>query len=143
MNKIKLLSWILCFLLTGCKDCGDEPQLTEIEKLSPATQEGKQTLGCLVDGRAWVTNRYTAIHSFYQEGVLAINAELRSNEIQSIFIHIYDEALSEREYALTEDIDQYSSFAGAGSYSDPCAFKTDGNHKGKLVVTHLESWSRK
>jgi hypothetical protein len=34
--------------------CDKPPDLTEEEKLPAATQEGKGTFGCLVDGKAWV-----------------------------------------------------------------------------------------
>jgi hypothetical protein len=36
---------------------------TEIDKLPAMTQEGKNTFGCLVDGKAWVKERSGLLHS--------------------------------------------------------------------------------
>ncbi len=46
-----LAAIILMFAFAQCKK---EKQLTELEKLPPATQTGAYTFGCLVNGKAWV-----------------------------------------------------------------------------------------
>ncbi|RTQ50656.1 hypothetical protein EJV47_08460 [Hymenobacter gummosus] len=44
-------------LLTQCSRCKDDPQpKTEEEKLPPATQEGKNTFGCLLNGQVWTAS---------------------------------------------------------------------------------------
>ncbi len=48
-----LLLLLLIIASTGYWACQKQPQ-TEEEKLPPATQEGKKTFGCLVDGKAWI-----------------------------------------------------------------------------------------
>jgi hypothetical protein len=48
-----LLLALLLLIIGGCiKDANS--QLTEEDKLPLATQEGKNTFGCLVDGKAWL-----------------------------------------------------------------------------------------
>src|SRR5690606_10158538 len=65
---------------------------TELEKLPPATQEGKNTFGCLVDGKAWVTRSSIDASAFYQEGVLSIGAFIDRNNIsQGIGLNVRTE----------------------------------------------------
>lgn len=78
---------LLIILLANADGCKDDPKpKTELEKLPPATQEGKHTFGCLVDGKAWVTRVSTDAVSFYQEGVLSITA---ANDEGTEYIYIY------------------------------------------------------
>ena len=61
-------------LLASCDGCKkDDPKpKTELEKLPPATQEGKDTFGCLVNGKAWVIESTTNTDAVYQIGILQI-----------------------------------------------------------------------
>ncbi len=57
MNKVIFYSSLLLLgvfevTLGGCFKHSDKPLLEE-DKLPPATQEGKKTFGCLVNGKAW------------------------------------------------------------------------------------------
>ena len=56
LNNMLSIS-ILPLLMLSMQQCGDDTPkpLTELEKLPQATQSGKHTFGCLVDGKAWVT----------------------------------------------------------------------------------------
>ncbi len=56
MKRIKILLVLFAFanMLAACKKDKD---LTELEKLPPATQTGANTFGCLVNGKAWVAQR--------------------------------------------------------------------------------------
>ena len=87
------LTLLLCGLLyTACRKPNPDPPITEEEKLPPATQEGKNTFGCLVDGKAWVPKWY-----FAPSGL-----QVNYNEITSMFsllarkdlmyISLYDES---------------------------------------------------
>jgi hypothetical protein len=45
---------LMAFLWANCtKDPTPDPPLIEEDKLPPATQEGKNTFGCLINGKAW------------------------------------------------------------------------------------------
>jgi hypothetical protein len=53
MKHLLLLSLFTAFLCACHKDQVPAPPKTQVELLPPATQEGKRTFGCLVDGKAW------------------------------------------------------------------------------------------
>jgi hypothetical protein len=51
---LPVLLLLMAFLWSNCtKDPTPDTPLTEEDKLPPATQEGKNTFGCLVNGKAW------------------------------------------------------------------------------------------
>jgi hypothetical protein len=67
MKKLLFLL-ITTFTLGSCdKEDNNNPK-TELEKLPPATQTGAQTLGCLIDGVAFVPPKFgqNAPNAFYQ-----------------------------------------------------------------------------
>lgn len=66
MKKLILLL-ILTLSLSCCNKDDDTPK-TELEKLPPATQTGAQTLGCLINGVAFVPPKFgaNAPSAFYQ-----------------------------------------------------------------------------
>ncbi len=129
--------------LTVFMGCKDDPQpQTELEKLPAATREGKNTFGCLVDGKAWIPRLSTDIVAFYQEGVLAIGGGDGKRYFQ---ITIFDEHLSEQNYLLSNNIPP-SSYpnAGIGNYSDNCGeFETTSDVTGTLTITHFDPSFRK
>jgi len=49
---IKLLTYIIILLFLGCDRCQED--VAPIDQLPPATQDGKETFGCLVNGQAFV-----------------------------------------------------------------------------------------
>ncbi len=96
-----LAAIILMFAFAQCKK---EKQLTELEKLPPATQTGANTLGCLVNGKAWVAQtdckflcnpKVTITYSSQVGGGVSIHAKSENNATdldQSIVIS-FDSAL--------------------------------------------------
>lgn len=138
--NLKLIYTALIILLAGCESCEDDPQPTELEKLPPATQEGKNTFGCLVNGKAWITRTSTDATAFYQEGVFAIGATNDKNT-ENIFISIYDENLSEGEYHLPNDNGENTIQDVAGlnqSKTTKCRFETMSDYTGTVQITHLD-----
>ena len=90
--KTSISSLSLLLLLIGCHSCQllDTPlPKTELEKLPPATQEGKDTFGCLVNGKAWVTQGHTNAGGSYQLGHLGIYGSVYS-PTEDIGMHLYD-----------------------------------------------------
>lgn len=70
-------SLAIIILLVSYEGCDNDPNpKTELEKLPPATQEGKNTFGCLVNGKAWVTKTSIDAVAFYQEGVFQLGAQI-------------------------------------------------------------------
>lgn len=62
MKKIKKVKWLIPLLAIAIasiqcrKNKADATPKTELEKLSPITQIGANTFGCLVNGIAWLPN---------------------------------------------------------------------------------------
>ena len=63
----------------GCSD--DDPNSQEpIDQLPAATQDGKNTFGCLVNGEAWVTDTSIDATAVFQGGFLQIGAGIEERE---------------------------------------------------------------
>ena len=138
--KIDLFFLISLAVLTTCDECKDDPKpLTELEKLPPATQVGKNTFGCLVDGKAWVIGSSIDVAAFYQEGVLSI-AAVNSENTEIIFINMYELNLSVQSYTLPkENPGHFTSLAGLDEYKTTrCRFETTAGYTGNVVITHLD-----
>lgn len=104
---------LLGFLFSRC-DKSPDPPLTEEEKLPPATQEGKGTFGCLVDGKAWVPRSggllQPGIEISYNEIVgsfqmYAVNTEqnIRLNVINARQVGVYSFLEQQTYYAIFSD----------------------------------------
>ena len=128
-----LISFLLA--LTVFMGCKKDPQpLSELEKLPAATQEGKNTFGCLVDGKAWVTKSSIDATAFYQEGILLITA---IDSKQGMSLHIYDQILSEKNYNLN-DPGPFSNMANFGDYNCNGGYSTTNQYIGNVQITHLD-----
>jgi hypothetical protein len=80
MRKMKqiLSITLMPLLMLSMQHCdeGQPKPKTELEKLPPATQEGKDTFGCLINGKAWYAKTTTNAFSDYQLGSLSIGAKV-------------------------------------------------------------------
>jgi hypothetical protein len=84
---------LILVILSACEGCDkeDPKPLTELEKLPPATQEGKYTFGCLVNGKA-LTNRTTLeTVAIYQIGILQIGLSNETEPEQNIGISLTEQ----------------------------------------------------
>lgn len=130
----------LVFLL-GCDGCDpDDPEptpKTELEKLPPETQEGKNTFGCLVNGKAWVVVSSTRASGVYQAGILSISGSILKPQVQDIAINI--EEVSDpievgREYDLTSIPNNRATIF----YSLDCQYEAENTVSGNLIITRLD-----
>ena len=65
MKKLLLLL-LTTFALSCCNKDDDKP-IAEIDKLPPATQTGANTVGCLLDGKAFLPGNFpNSTNCFYQ-----------------------------------------------------------------------------
>lgn len=73
---------VLTLTLSCCNKNDDNQQIEPIDQLPPATQNGEQTIGCLVNGQAFVDN--ASFNNFYQfvdgEYYLVINWDMDTSE---------------------------------------------------------------
>jgi hypothetical protein len=142
MKKMLPITTLLLLLgvMTSLESCdlfekSSKPK-TELEKLPPATQEGKNTFGCLVDGKAWVTKTSIDADAYYQEGLLFITASvITSNSDQIITMSLFDLSLSEKEYALAEHPE---IFGRLRDLKNNCEYLTSSSYTGKLIITHFD-----
>jgi Family of unknown function (DUF6252) len=77
MNRLLLYSALL--LLTQCSKCKDNPE--PVDQLPPATQEGRNTFGCLLNGQAWTPRGNEGFSNFtvdydptHAQGTLSVAA---------------------------------------------------------------------
>ncbi|MCC6684041.1 MAG: hypothetical protein IT247_03125, partial [Bacteroidia bacterium] len=78
-HKIIVLFCCISLLYAGCKKEEDE-----IDKLPPATASGRNTFGCLINGRAW-PNGVQGEHildAFYYQGEMWVNYTVRDINTQ-------------------------------------------------------------
>ena len=85
---------ILLLLNTQCKK-NHEPPLTELQKLPPITQTGRQTFGCLINGKAFIpggggllTNVLRVSYDATSGGIFSITAKYYFADNSSQIIHV-------------------------------------------------------
>jgi hypothetical protein len=109
---------------------------TELEKLPPETQEGKNTFGCLVDGKAWVTRTSIDAYAYYQEGVLSIGAFIdENNTSQGIGFIIRTQELMNIIYPLNNSQEHFAEF---GDNILKCLFTTTDIYFGQINLTKFD-----
>lgn len=122
-------------LLPGCLE--ESVNLTELEKLPPATHAGKNTFGCLVNGEAWVTVSSIDAVALYQTGVLQISAGIREKgRHQSISIVILGDVTQGPPYNLTEDPQRQAGFSATRA-DGACYYVKENTLSGNLKITTL------
>jgi hypothetical protein len=86
----RFLFSVLLLLEFGCNMGELQPKspITELGKLPPVTMEGKNVIGCLVNGKAWSALSTNAT-AYYQSGILQI-AGVVDVPFQGIGINITD-----------------------------------------------------
>ena len=140
MNTSKFFSIallpLLMLTLQHC-DKNDPKPLTELEKLPPATQSGKRTFGCLVDGKAWVIEQITHVQAYYQTGTLGVSAGVVNTSFNSnLSFYLVDLGLSERIYQLGEEIN--GLYGRYFDHRSVCGYLTDVEYIGTVSITHLD-----
>ena len=129
-----LISFLLA--LTVFMGCKKDPQpLSELEKLPAATQEGKNTFGCLVDGKAWVTKSSIDATAFYQMGILSISAGVVNKDFyQGIQLNLFEEDLQTIEYLL--NIGKNDALLSDLRYK--CRYNTTPAFGGSININHFD-----
>ncbi|MFZ6010534.1 MAG: hypothetical protein ACOYXT_09315, partial [Bacteroidota bacterium] len=137
---MKINLFILLFAsLIGCEQCEDD--LTELEKLPPATQEGKNTFGCLVNGKAWVTKTSIAAAAFYQGGLLHIGANMASPD-ETIRLSLGEKKSSIEQgkvYSLNDPFIATAEFYRGLDYMQ-CDYSFEYTYSGTISITKLDKF---
>jgi len=126
-------------LLAGCEGCKiEEPRpLTELDKLPPPTQEGKNTFGCLVNDTAWVTKTSIDAVAVYQQGILQIFGN-RYNPFETVSLVLNDDSsiIQADTYSLTQ-IPIYTADAFFEREID-CDYEPENTLSGSVTITKLD-----
>jgi len=143
--KVSLLLFaLLCALsFSACEK--DKTPPTELEKLPAATQEGKQTFGCLVDGKAWTPKwgglLKPGITPYYNNvlGRFTIDAEHYTNQKLSSGIWITGDSLwSIGAYKLVHPLLSYAHIDTTCGSLGPQSLEFYNNINGTYEITRLD-----
>ncbi len=98
-------------ILLLCTTCRKE---TALDKLPPATQEGRNTFGCLVNGKAWMPDNgcdwlcpadLKFMYDFENGGTFRVQADLTAgSQNQQIFFRFYPCISVGKKYLRTGDV---------------------------------------
>ena len=144
MKKIILIIGILLTTLLSCSK-KDDPTLTPLEQLPPATKTGANTAGCLVNGEAFLPKGFFPsgnLTCFYINQLnfsLSINNK-ENNIIKGVSIYYSEETL---EVGTTYTLNtRYQTNAKTGEYvinespfPNDDYYSTTNEIKGELVIT--------
>ena len=151
MKHIHLIT-ILLLIVTSSSNC-KKNQLSELDKLPPATQTGANTLGCLVNGNAWIPDNGCTLLcpkalKFYFDnsngGSFTIQAEYKNLGInRHEFIGIgADSLLSKKSFASNTDNHlfgvTYSNYLSTGFCRSFLPNDTSVSISGNLVITKFD-----
>ncbi|MGG7033994.1 MAG: DUF6252 family protein [Flavobacterium sp.] len=135
--KNLLLLLVTIFTLNSCESDNNKPK-TELEKLPPATQTGRNTVGCLVNGEAMIRKGpATSSNCFYQDQLnFGLGYSMNINNVyKSINVASLNQRLTEGQtYRLKED----SPGSKWGSYiiDTSIIYSTTDIVTGELKITH-------
>jgi hypothetical protein len=148
MKYINLVT-LLLFVVTTSSNCKKGGLFGD--KLPPATREGKNTCGFLVNGKVWITSRgtfdYISVNydETYNGGTFNINGrkyEKGSNTKYSDFVIALFNLKSEGVYKLNLSSSQVGEYGTSEPY---CVYEwsdTIPNHNAFLNVTKLDKQKR-
>ena len=150
MKKLLLLITTIG-LLTACKGDDEAPDPGNYQTPLPeATQNGKGTFACYVDGMAYIVEKHQ-INSYYQYTqdyyAFVVNGVKKTKPIFSIVIGSSAEALIEgNTYSLNKD-EKGKQWGGIGFVYEPDIPFTDtytngSTYKGELTITKLDLQSQ-
>jgi hypothetical protein len=93
---LTLTLFVLCLEYSSCRKPPDptpDTPLTEEDKLPPATQEGKGTFGCLVNGKVWKPKSGGLLQPGIQPSYNEVNGHFQlflKNENSNIRLNVLD-----------------------------------------------------
>ncbi len=138
-----LLVLIAITIISACSN--DDDNNNPIDQLPPATQSGKQTFACLINGEAFIPSQFgqgrPRATYFFKDNAYTLGlsgATGGGTESQLIVVQGLDvEALEEKQYQLvSEDFKVYSGLYVRDS-SKPL-LSTSKENPGKLTITKFD-----
>lgn len=140
--KNLLTFFLVCLLLVGC-DLLNPPPKGPDNVLPPATQEGKNTFGCKVNGEIWIPNgsfSFPRLDGYYDKGIVSLRAHKdgpAQNDLEAFGMYHGKIKNGTGTYSMTSVRGEVSVsfFKGIGNED----FITDSLHTGYLTITRLDS----
>jgi len=137
----KIIGFLILYQLMACSlwETEEAKPLTELDKLPPPTQEGKNTFGCLVNDTAWVTKTSIDAIAVFQQGILQISGRVNS-PFQSISVVVIEdnEPIELANYLLTNFAKSYSNASIALTDSTACIYEPINTLTGSITLTRLD-----
>ena len=96
MKSLKLVWLVWVFLLLNLASCWKDTY--DGNTLPPETQEGKNTFGCMVNGKVWVAN--VPGHLYFQRNGFSIEAKKYVNKVDQVIEFEVLDTLKEKKYDL-------------------------------------------
>ena len=139
---------VLLLLNTQCKKSHSSPPLTELQKLPALTQNGRNTFGCLINGKAFMpggggifTNVLSARYDPTQGGIFSITAKYYFADNSRQFINLGAFGVNAPG---TYNLQLHSPYAISyvlSNNSGSCDFNTwyDTPISGTLVITRFDT----
>ncbi len=136
-EKISFLLFLVFITTLGsCNWFGNDPK-SELEKLPPSTQQGKNTFGCLVNGKAWVTRTSTDVLAFYQSGLFQVGAGVDNELKQGMTIVVSNGIVEGSSYNLANELNTKVEFSSRSPLRI-CFYDRYNTINGKLTITKLD-----
>lgn len=146
MKQLILIPTLFIFLFACCKKKNNSTQT-----LPPATQTGKNTFGCEIDGNVITTSGYKS--GWLTDEGLRFYFGSESNIIIEIFT-LNPRRKIKLEFVYDGNIGNYPSYSKVGSYTYSCSvldsidkygtiiggtnyYITDTNNNGNISITHF------
>ncbi|MBX7206512.1 MAG: hypothetical protein K1X81_13895 [Bacteroidia bacterium] len=140
MSHIKLLLLLasLSFLSLHCK----KEKKDYYSILPPATQSGKETAGCIVNGQVWVGSMNWLDWLPNGRFLLQLEKKVSFSPTTYVCVTLYDTVKTTGVYEISGNTLYtslaYFSWSGGGGVS----YTTDKQRKGALIVTRLDTQQR-
>lgn len=145
MNKIsRLITLLFVFALYSCcKDKTDNG--TPAEQLPPATEDGENTFGCLVNGEVWLPQgaiNVNRLETDYSNGSFTVTARRKNSTVnQGLSLHVEYKFNQADSFIFSIPYDTLP-WALYSDLSSSCYFYTDEMHSGQILISKFDSINR-
>jgi hypothetical protein len=145
MARKLFLALCITFMLVSCKSCKKD-NLAPVDQLPPATQNGQNTFGCLINGEVFTPKGAFSVPrlyaDYYNGGVYLICAVNVDSRINILLKNDSSLINNTGNYSLISAIDKntYGQYANLNSN---CNMYTDSISSGTLTVTKFSITSQK
>lgn len=138
---ISLLLLLSISTLSGCNLFSPEEERTDLEKLPAATNNGKQTFGCLVNGNAFIPYTQVDVYATFQGGILQIRAEVdipaKQDPFQYITFVLIEQGTDIFYEGRTYELSNPPTRRAEAVLSE-CTFFSENIISGSLSITKLD-----